>query len=145
MIGLIRVNNVSYRFLGACPTNEGAMQNCPPPVSTTSVDVNPTSTVLHATIPIAPLLQLDVVFLSTMFTDDYPRLSRPISYVQVSLKNQDRYDYDVEIYLDATGQLAVNNENEMVQWNDPETLKLNDGSALRAVRIVSSAGLCIIH
>lgn len=68
-----------------------------------------------------------MTFLSTLFTDDYPRLSRPVSYIVHDVKSLGDTVETVELYTDASAQWVVNKEAEEVEWDsmpDGKTLQV---------------------
>jgi hypothetical protein len=71
------------------------------------VAVLPTRTIFRMTVA-GGAMALNVTFLSTMFTNDYVRLSRPVSYITVDVASLDGKEHAVELYLDASAQHAVN-------------------------------------
>lgn len=86
-----------------------------PAMEQLSVAVLPTRTVFRLRDP-GSRVELNVTFLSTLFTDDYPRLSRPVSYVVMDVRSLSGR-HDVDLYLDATAQWVVNAEEEEVDWS----------------------------
>ena len=64
------------------------------------------------------VLRLTVTFLSTMFTDDYVRLSRPVYYVLHDVEVLDGAPHSVQLYLDASGEHALNHEEQQLGWKE---------------------------
>jgi hypothetical protein len=96
-----------------------------PALEQLSVSVQATQTVFQLRDPKARV-ELNVTFLSTLFTDDYPRLSRPVSYIVHDIKSLDDTVGTVEFYTDASAQWVVNTESEEVQWGS-----MPDGKSLQ--------------
>ena len=107
-IGLIRVDNATYSFLG--------YQNVLPSLVQRSVVVHPTRTVFELSLP--GVLSLTLEFLQSAFTDDVHRLSRPVYYVTFRVVVEDGKQHAVELYFDATAQHVVNDCSlEAVKWS----------------------------
>ena len=97
MLGLVAIDGNVYRWLGNCAD----ATVCPSALEQTSVEVFPTRTVATFDLP-SPLNGVaTVTFLSTMFTDDYPRLSRPVTYVS--------FEVDIlnDVAVDASSHTVV--------------------------------------
>ena len=71
-----------------------------------SVTVHPTRTVFEFELGTA--MRMNLTFLSTLFADDYTRLSRPISYVTVDLASMDGESHAIQLYFDVSAEHAVN-------------------------------------
>ncbi len=111
MLGLVSIDGKVFRWLGTCSD----LPSCPAPLDTVEVTASATRTVSVFEVPNMPI-SITVTFLSTLFTDDYPRLSRPISYVSYDVSVTDGTKHNVVFYLDASGQHVVDNESEVVTW-----------------------------
>ena len=71
-------------------------------------------------------LAVNLTFLSTMFTDDYLRLSRPAYYVDVAIEG----DASVDLYVAFSAEHAVNTETQKVTWStDAQTGSVRIGNA----------------
>lgn len=57
-------------------------------------------------------VDLDVVFTAPMLIDDYDLLSAPANYVSYRVKSNDKKAHDVQFYLSATPQMAVNKTSQ---------------------------------
>jgi len=87
-----------------------------PGLEQVSVSVLPTRTIFQLR-DRKSRVELNVTFLSTLFTDDYPRLSRPVSYVLHDVRSLTDEEHSVDLYLDATAQWVVNDAaKEEVTW-----------------------------
>eukprot|EP00043_Microstomoeca_roanoka_P013047 m.127372 g.127372 ORF g.127372 m.127372 type:complete len:772 (+) comp15656_c1_seq1:43-2358(+) len=85
-----------------------------PGVIQRSLTVLPTQTQFQLEVNNA--LAVNLTFLSTMFTEDYVRLSRPVSYVDVSFAALDGKSHNVQVYLDLSAEHTVNTLDEDVEW-----------------------------
>lgn len=123
-LGLVRIDNASYAFLGA--------QELLPSLVQTSLIVHATRTVVTLELP--KVLSLELTFLQTAFTDDVYRLSRPVYYVTIGVKSLDGWAHAVQIYLDASAEHTVNScYDQAVKWSDWAS------HGLRGVQIGSAA------
>jgi len=79
----------------------------------------------------AATFELNVTFLNTLFPQDLPRLSRPVAYIIHDFRSLSPAVREVELYLDATAQWAVNGEGQEVNWTqtaDPPGVSLGTTS-----------------
>ena len=73
-------------------------------------------------------VDLTVVFTAPMFMDDYDMISMPINYISTQVTSNDGAAHSVQLYMDATQQMAVNEESQ------PTVTSYVDDGGLRAVR-----------
>lgn len=73
-------------------------------------------------------VDLTVVFTAPMFMDDYDMMSMPINYISTQVTSNDGAAHSVQLYMDATQQMAVNEESQ------PTVTSYVDDGGLRAVR-----------
>ena len=76
-----------------------------------SLDVLPTRTV--ATFACGGV-EVDMVFTAPFFMDNLELLSRPVNYLTYQVRSVDGKDHDVQVYVEATPQLAVNDISQAV-------------------------------
>src|SRR6185312_11676255 len=62
-------------------------------------------------------IELTVTFLNPLLPDDLVLLSTPASYLSWSVRSLDGHPHDVTLYLDAGGELAVNDRTQPVDWS----------------------------
>ena len=60
-------------------------------------------------------LQLD--FITPLLLDDLDLLARPASYLRFRVRARDGVPHNVQVYLDMTGEIAVNLPHERVYWD----------------------------
>lgn len=84
-----------------------------------SVDVLPTQT--YYTFTCGPV-ELDVVFTAPMLIDDLDLISTPINYISYQATSTDKKAHDVQVYIETTPQLAV---NEMTQPTKAQVIRKN--------------------
>lgn len=106
MCGLIRVDGKTMRFLGNyAEVKEAAKQ--------ISVRVLPTRTLY--VFDCGPV-ELSVTFVTPAVMDDLEMLSRPASYVNFSVRSKDGGKHEAKVYLDLSGEWAVQDAKEPVKW-----------------------------
>eukprot|EP00756_Hemistasia_phaeocysticola_P066716 Hpha_TRINITY_DN9444_c0_g1::TRINITY_DN9444_c0_g1_i2::g.139181::m.139181 len=85
----------------------------------TKLEVHPTSTVVTFSVPGASGTEVELRITSTLFTDDYARLSRPISYVSLEVRAGPQDDLgEVSFYFDMSAEHTVNQLPAEVTWTD---------------------------
>jgi hypothetical protein len=110
MSGLIRIDNVSYRFMGDMTHHYGIEA---PPMRQTSVKVLPTRTIY--TFEIAGI-RLKLTFLTPLLPHDLELLSRPTTYIEVAVEAIDGSVHDIAIYIDIAASWVVNIQEQRVVW-----------------------------
>lgn len=91
-----------------------------------SVDVLPTQT--YYTFVCGPV-ELDVVFTAPVMIDDLDLISTPINYISYQVRSTDKKEHDVQIYIETTPQLSV---NEMTQPTKVQVIKRNGLNYIQA-------------
>ena len=66
---------------------------------------------------------LDVIFTSPLLADDLDLVSTPISYITYQVRPQDGKSHEVQVYFEASPQLAVHEDNQPVVYDR----ELNNG------------------
>lgn len=105
MLGLVRVDGAPSRFLGLEFDDRQAGYGEIPAMKQTGLKITATST--KATFTDAAV-EFEVTFLSPLLMDDLKLMSRPVAYITFAARSIDGRLHDVSVYLDATGQLTVN-------------------------------------
>lgn len=106
MVGLLKIDGNTFSYLG---------ESSSPALTQRSVQALPTRTVFELELP--GVVSLNVTFLSTMFTDDYVRLSRPVYYLILDTASLDGHKHEVAAYFDISAQHVVNScKDQQVQW-----------------------------
>ncbi|RYX83052.1 DUF4965 domain-containing protein [bacterium] len=104
---LIRVDGQTFRIMGDQPGNL-------PVLPQTEVQVLPTRTVYRFE---NPKIALSLEFLTPALPDDLDTLSRPVTFLTWRARSVDGASHSVQLYDDASGQLAVNDANSQpVAW-----------------------------
>ena len=107
LCGQIRIDGKPYRYMGPGPETSQ-------PMTQTSLDITPTRTTYQFE---SAGIRLTLTFLSPLLPEDLDRISTPISYITWSAQSIDDKPHTVQIYLDATGELAVNKVEQKVVWD----------------------------
>ncbi|HMH34921.1 MAG TPA: DUF4965 domain-containing protein [Puia sp.] len=110
MIGLIKVDGTTYRFLGKEPGPDTTSNNILSAHQKT-VDMNATQTIYQFT---CGTIDLTLTFTSPLLINDLDILSRPVSYVSFKTKSNDASEHNVQIYFGASTNLAVNVPSQQV-------------------------------
>jgi Domain of unknown function (DUF4965)/Domain of unknown function (DUF1793)/Domain of unknown function (DUF5127)/Domain of unknown function (DUF4964) len=106
LVGIIRVDGKSYRYMGANPRGLEAAQQL-------SVKVEATHS--YYTFEVGGA-HLDLSFFTPVFAQDLDLLSRPVTYIRWNLRCVDGKTHDVEILLDIDGVVSTNTDNQLVTW-----------------------------
>ncbi|HEY3267545.1 MAG TPA: DUF4965 domain-containing protein [Armatimonadota bacterium] len=113
--GLVRVDGVTYRFMGTAP-------EAPTAAKQTALSVSATQT--RYTFAAGPV-NLGVRFTSPVLADDLDLASRPATYVTFTARSRDSKSHDVQVYLDASAEWAVNDADQTVEWKRLDADGLN--------------------
>jgi hypothetical protein len=112
MTGLIRIDDKTFRWMGGQPLQRPrlapieAMQQL-------ALEVTP----LHTRYRFAAAgVELKVTFFTPSFPSDLDTLSRPVTYLSWSATSTDEAAHKVEIMLDVTAAIAVNDLAQPVTW-----------------------------
>lgn len=91
-----------------------------------SVDVLPTQT--YYTFVCGPV-ELDVVFTAPVMIDDLDLISTPINYISYQARSIDKKEHDVQVYIETTPQLSI---NEMTQPTKAQVIRRNGLNYIQA-------------
>ena len=103
MNGLIRVDGKTLRFLGD--------DDDVPAMKETSRQLTPTRTVVTQA---GEGVELTITFLEAALPQDLAMLSRPVTYLNWSVRATDGKPHQVTLYLDADGLMAANDHTQPV-------------------------------
>lgn len=123
--GMARIDGRTYRFISPCLRELPVMEQV-------SLQVFPTRSIY---ILEAAGIRLTVTFTSPLLMDDLKLMSRPASYMEVEASSTDDAEHDVVIYLDFTGEFAVNTTEQRVTWG---RYRLGRPEQLQVLRIGSA-------
>ncbi len=106
LTGLVRIDGKIYRVMGSEPRQSPALPQ-------SSVQVLPTHTIYHFD---GAGIALTLTFLTPALPKDLDVLSRPVTYLTWDIHSTDKGVHKVQVYFDASAQLAVNTMQERVTW-----------------------------
>ena len=110
MLGLIRINGATYRWMGAMPRR---MRNHIPVMKQESVELTP----LHSRYRFTGAgVELNVDFFTAAFPDDLDVMSRPVTYLTWTARSMDGASHHVDLLLDVGPEIAVNQDGDTVTW-----------------------------
>ena len=106
LAGLIRIDNVAYRYMGADPRQVPAMQQV-------SLQVTPLHTIYAFE---TAGVRLQVTFFTAALPNDLDALARPVDYLTWSIASTDGRPHAVDLLLDVSPVVAVNTNDQDVTW-----------------------------
>jgi hypothetical protein len=112
MTGLIRIDGKTFRWMGAQPAQRPRLAPIEA-MQQKSIEVTP----LHTRYRFAAAgIELKVTFFTPSFPADLDTLSRPVTYLSWSARSTDGVAHKVDIMLDVTAAIAVNDLAQPVTW-----------------------------
>src|SRR5687767_1074568 len=111
---VVRVDGKPYRILGPAPSSQlqvAAMEQ-------DDLAVLPTQTVAGFT---RAGVQVAIRFSAPMIPTDLDALTRPLTYIGVSVQSTDGKEHDVQVYFDACAEIAVHSTDQQVALERVET------------------------
>jgi Domain of unknown function (DUF4965)/Domain of unknown function (DUF1793)/Domain of unknown function (DUF5127)/Domain of unknown function (DUF4964) len=112
--GVLEVDGKLYRFMGAGPSDDAAVQK--------GVEVKATQTIYQFT---CGPVDLGVTFTSPLLISDLTLLSRPVSYVSFAARSADGGQHAVSLSLEVSANLAVNVSSQHVVTEQYQSGKLD--------------------
>lgn len=106
--GFIRVDNVTYLWLGASDQ---------PTVAVNQTNYEYTATRSIFTMNAGGFVDLTVTFLSPVVSDDLLRASLPYTYMNVDVSSADGNEHDVQIYTDISAEWVSGDRSVTAQWD----------------------------
>ncbi|HVK49298.1 MAG TPA: DUF4965 domain-containing protein [Pseudobacter sp.] len=103
LTGILKVDGQLYRFMGEPSAVQAAVQK--------NVSLNATQTSYHFT---CGKVDLSLQFTSPLLLNKLDLLSRPVSYLSTRVKSNDGKAHDVQLYLGASSDIAVNKPDQEV-------------------------------
>ncbi|MFD2573937.1 glutaminase domain-containing protein [Spirosoma soli] len=79
-------------------------------------------------------VELTVTFMAPLLMDNLEVLSRPVQYVSYRVRATDGKTHDVQLYTDASAELAVNSPDQLVTWRRGRAGR-SDGPKLDYMRV----------
>lgn len=118
---LIRVDGQAFRLMGKEPESA-------PPLPQTGVEVLPTRTIYEFK---SAQVAVTLTFTTPALPADLDIVSRPVTYLTFAVRSADGAPHEVQIYADASGELAVNERSQAIAWDradEGELVALRIGS-----------------
>jgi len=106
---LIIVDGKPYRLMGSNPSYVEPMKQL-------SLKVLPTNTVYEFG---CEGVRLSMTFTSPLLVKDIDVLSRPVTYITWKIVSTDNKSHDIQLYFDCGSEMAVNNTEQEVKWDQP--------------------------
>jgi Domain of unknown function (DUF4965)/Domain of unknown function (DUF1793)/Domain of unknown function (DUF5127)/Domain of unknown function (DUF4964) len=131
LTGLIRVDGVAYRYMGAGPGDDPS--DAVPAMRQLSAKVEATHTIYVFE---AAGVRMELTFFTPALADDLEILSRPVTYIAWHMQATDGNKHEVSILLDVDPRIAVDTVDEPVVWGQSRTRSLavlNIGSQAQPV------------
>ena len=111
LTSLVRIDGKSFRLMGAEPANV-------PALAQTKLEVLPTRTIYSFS---GAGVQLTLTFMTAALPEDLDILSRPVTYVTWAAQSADSAKHEVSVYFDARSELAVNEGEQPVTFENADT------------------------
>jgi hypothetical protein len=111
MNGLIRIDGKLFSWMGAPRISYGSELQTP--MKQVSVEVRPLHTIYKFD---EAGVELTATFFTPLFPRDLDVLSRPVTYLTWTVRSLDGAPHKVELLLDVSPQMAVNEDGEKVTW-----------------------------
>jgi len=112
MTGLIRVDDKPYRWMGVPPRGARSLPELPA-MHQDSLEVTPLHTLYTLS---AGGVELKVEFFTPLFPQDPDVMSRPVTYLTWSARSTDGGSHRVDLLLDVSPQIAINENGQRVTW-----------------------------
>jgi hypothetical protein len=116
LTGLVRIDGVAYRFLGAWPEQVK-------PLDQTALQIEATHTRYQFS---GAGIKLQLTFFTPALPTDLDTLSRPVTYLDWQVESADGKPHAVSLLLDADPVLAVNTADQPVTWGRLHPAGLTD-------------------
>src|SRR5258707_12761676 len=107
MNGLVHVDGKLFRWMGLA--KQVADQHPIEPMKQLSIEVRPLHTLYRFS---AAGVELDVTFFTPLLPGNLNVLSRPVSYLSWEAKAEDGSQHKVDLLLDVSREMAVNQDDE---------------------------------
>jgi hypothetical protein len=114
MTSLVRIDGKSFRIMGTQPDDVPALPQ-------TSLRVLPTRTIYTFE---GGGIRLTLTFMTADLPEDIDLLSRPVTYLTWEAQSVDDQKHSVEVYFDASSELAVNVPSQPVNFSNADAGKI---------------------
>jgi hypothetical protein len=109
LLGILRVDGKSYRFLGKLPEEESRDEAVPADQQWVSISATQTKYQFAC-----GGVDLTLTFTSPLLLNDLSLLSRPVTYVAFRMRSNDGATHNTQIYFGVSANLAVNTPREPI-------------------------------
>ncbi len=106
LTSLVRIDGKAFRLMGKEPANVPALPQ-------TNLEVLPTRTIYTFE---GEGVRLTLTFMTPALPDDLEVLSRPVTYVTWEVSPMDQQTRVVELYFDASSEIAANTPDQVCNW-----------------------------
>src|SRR5882724_2858753 len=110
LTSLLRIDGKAFRLMGKEPANVPALPE-------TNLEVLPTRTIYTFE---GEGVRLTLTFMTPALPDDLDVLSRPVTYVTWTAQATDAKEHEAAFYLDASGEIPVNNGGQVVGHSEDQ-------------------------
>jgi hypothetical protein len=107
LTGLVRIDGNVFRWMGDAPRGVAALPQ-------TDLKVTPTRTVYQFA---GQGISLEAVFLSPLLPNDPDVMSRPVTYITVTVRSKDAAPHSVQLLFAADASLAVDTSTQEISWS----------------------------
>ncbi|KAH9021634.1 hypothetical protein EDB84DRAFT_1274897 [Lactarius hengduanensis] len=112
----VRIDGLTYSFLGGDPGNTVASVNAT--VDVTNTVITPTQTVISAQ---AGPMEFNLTFLNPIEPRDWVKQSIPFSYLALTAKSLDGAVHNVQVYSDISGEWNSGDRSHVIRWSATST------------------------
>ncbi|MGC2636863.1 MAG: DUF4965 domain-containing protein [Acidobacteriaceae bacterium] len=106
LLGLVRIDGSTYRYMGNDPDDVPALDQV-------SLRVAPTHTIYQFQ---GAGIHLTLSFFTPAFPQDLDILSRPVTYLTWTVASADGKPHSVDLLLSVSARIAVDQDNQQVTW-----------------------------
>jgi hypothetical protein len=110
LTSLVRIDGKAFRLMGKEPADVPALLQ-------TSLEVLPTRTIYTFD---GEGVQVTLTFMTAALPEDLDVLSRPVTYVTWTARGTDAKKHQAAFYLDASGEITINNGDQIVAHSHSE-------------------------
>jgi len=115
LTSLVRIDGRAFRLMGTEP-------DALPPMQQTGLEVLPTRTIYTFE---GEGVRLSLTFMTPALPGDIDLLSRPVTYLTWEASSIDKSKHEIEVWFDASAELAVNVPGQQVEYASPRVRRLN--------------------
>jgi hypothetical protein len=115
LTSLVRIDGKAFRLMGTEPVTLPALEQ-------TGVEVLPTRTICTFQ---GAGVRLSLTFMTPALPEDIDLLSRPVTYLTWEASSMDDARHEVEVWFDASAELAVNVPEQQVEYAAPRIWRMN--------------------